>query len=403
MAAGADGETLGQLLVIEAEACEWKGDAAGAEAASRRAAEVLPAGDKRWFAAQANLALAGSRAGWTDCNTARVLAILEAAPSDDDARARKVAALCRGALNAMWTGNYDIALRQGLAAEAEESQLGGRWPLARARLKHSEAYWYLHRGETGTAVGLFQQAEEAWAAAGDERSLTGVRTNLGFVYGQLGRFADAEAQLVAQMARAEALGLTPLGHVCRHNLASVLAQRGDVEAAIAMKEPAVAWLARAGNPRLDGNVIASLAQVLVSVGRYEEAHAKAEAAAAMLGPFAPTQAFALAVDATALLALGEPAKALARARQGAAILERLGGIEEGEALLRLALVDALLGTGADAEARATLSGAHTRLLARAATIDDPGFRDLFLKAVPENAATRARAASLGIVADPINR
>ncbi len=322
--------------------------------------------------------------------------MLDSTPLDDDARSRKVVALCRGALKAMWTGRYDLALKQGLAAEQAEASLAGKWPLARARLKHLEAYWYLHRGETGTAVGLFPEAEQARGQAGDERSLTGVRTNLGFVYGQLGRFTDAEAVLREQMAQAELLGLTPLYHVCRHNLASILAQRGDIDAAIAMKEPAVAWLSRAGNPRLDGNVIASLGHVLYQVGRREEALEKAIQAEAMLRPFAPTHAYSLAVAASAQLALGDAAAALDYAANGMAILGELGAIEEGEALLRLVYAEAAIGAGQVERGVDAMRAAAARLTERAATVEDPAHRALFLTAVPENATTLARAAALGV-------
>ncbi len=399
VATGVTGEVLGRLLVIEAEAAEWKGDAARAEASARRAVDVLPAGEKSWYAALANLTLASCRAGWTDEASARVAEMLDSTPVDDDARSRKVVALCRGALNAMWTGRYDLALQQGLAAEQAELVLDGAWPLARARLKHAEAYWYLHRGETGTAVGLFTEAEQAWAQAGDERSLTGVRTNLGFVYGQLGRFSDAEAKLREQMSRAELLGLTPLYHVCRHNLASVLAQRGDADAAIAMKEPAVARLSRAGNPRLDGNVIASLGHVLYQVGRPEEALVKADGAAAMLRPFAPTHAYALAVAAASQLALGDAPAALERASEGMRILAHLGGIEEGEALLRLVYAEAAIGAGQPERGIDAMRAAANRLVERAATILNPEHRALFLTAVPENATTLARAEKLGVAPD----
>jgi len=386
-ATGVTSEVLGHLKVLEAEACEWAGDADRAENAAELALDLLPVGSERWFHAAGNLMIASCRMGWTDDASRRVEAMIGAESRDDDARARKVVALCRGALNAMWTGRYPLARQQGISAEATEKPLRELWPLALARLKHAEAYWNLHRGLPGTAIPLFLQAAKAWELAGDRRSLTGVRTNIGFVYGLLGQYEEAEMYLTEQAARAQELGLTPLYHVCRHNLATVLAQRGDVDAAIEMKEPAVTWLARAGHPRLDGNVIASLGHVLLSVGRLDEALDRAEFAAAMLPPFPPTHAYALGVSAAALVAMERYDEALERAKQGMEILQELGGTEEGEALLRLAHVEALFGVGDDFAAKMVLNIAVKRLHVRADSITDPIARSTFLSAVPENEKT----------------
>jgi hypothetical protein len=62
-------------------------------------------------------------------------------------------------------------------------------------------------------------------------------------------------------------------------------------------------------------------------------------------------------------------------------------MEEGEALLGLALTEALDASGDRPAAEATLRGARDRILARAGRIVDPGWRASFLHRVRENART----------------
>jgi hypothetical protein len=68
-------------------------------------------------------------------------------------------------------------------------------------------------------------------------------------------------------------------------------------------------------------------------------------------------------------------------------------MEEGEALLGLALAESLDAAGDHASAVAALRRAHARMLSRAARIGDPSLRSSFLSRVPENARTEELARS----------
>jgi len=95
--------------------------------------------------------------------------------------------------------------------------------------------------------------------------------------------------------------------------------------------------------------------------------------------------------ADVLLARGRATEALIEAREAIALLASLGKAEDGEALARLALAEALFATGDHAEARAAIAEAQHRLLAAAARIEDPGRQRTFLENVPENARTLSLA------------
>jgi predicted trehalose synthase len=77
-------------------------------------------------------------------------------------------------------------------------------------------------------------------------------------------------------------------------------------------------------------------------------------------------------------------------------VESLGGIEEGEALVRLAHAEALEATGDLAGARVAFGEALAAIHARLARVPDPAWRAR-LMAVAEHARTFARAAALGVV------
>lgn len=384
---GAGGETLGKLLLLQAEAWEWRGDGQRAEQTAESAANQLTNGTAAWFHAIGNLLIASARNGFTDKFAERAKEMVAAKPVDDRARARKVIAVCRGALNALWCGRYDVAEDLFEDAYVGGKDLGNQWPLATARLYHAHGYVLLHKGMTGTAVRHFNRAAEAWEAGGDERSLTGVRTNIGFVLGLLGRFDKAATLLREQRRKANELGLTVLVHVTGHNLGTVLAQSGETEIALMEKEPAVAWLSRAGHPRLDGNVLASLSHVQMMAGKLDKALENAERADRGLDAFPPTHAYALGVRAQVLIRLKRFDEALEFAAKGMEILASLGGLEEGEAMLRLSYAQALLGVGRQSEAKEVLVAAAARLEERADTIMDAQDRHVFLNNIPENEQT----------------
>jgi tetratricopeptide (TPR) repeat protein len=104
----------------------------------------------------------------------------------------------------------------------------------------------------------------------------------------------------------------------------------------------------------------------------------------------PVRAYAGAVLSTILLAQGRPEGALAAATEGKRLFDALGAVHEGDALIHLALAEALEATG-HPSARAALAGAHHRLLERAATIEDPALHTSFLEDVRDHARTLAVA------------
>ncbi len=220
-----------------------------------------------------------------------------------------------------------------------------------------------------------------------------MRSNLGFVLGELGDFAGAEEALRGALAAAARMGLYDLATAALHNLGRVVAHLGRVEEARVLEQRALDAYTEQGDPRMAGSAQAYLAQIALMAGDVTAAEREARAAAEALRVAPPLRAGALSVLSQALLSQGRKEEALEAAREAFSQLETLGSLEEGESMVRLAYAEALAALGVEREkAEGAARGARERLWARAAKISDPVWREQFLRRVPEN----ARTLSLGV-------
>ena len=103
------------------------------------------------------------------------------------------------------------------------------------------------------------------------------------------------------------------------------------------------------------------------------------------------QVAALGVSSRARLGRGDVEGAVEAGQGAHDALGRLGEIEEGESMVRLAFAEALDQSGRRDDARRALAVAHQRLLERADRIEEPAWRHRFLHAVPVNARILALA------------
>ena len=139
-----------------------------------------------------------------------------------------------------------------------------------------------------------------------------------------------------------------------------------------------------------------MAKILLGAGDLDAAEREAKAAVATLEVSPPSRAHALAVLAQVLLARGEPGRALEAAIEATGLLESLGGIGEGECVVRLAHAESLAATGEKEAARTAIRAAMGQLGRRSARIRDDSWRASFLGQVPENARVVALAKEWGV-------
>jgi tetratricopeptide (TPR) repeat protein len=392
---GARGETLGQLRLLEAQARFWRGQYAEAEEAAGEA-RLLCEGGSRFAAATALVGALGQQARYDEVEHI-LLELLAVAPAAE-ARREHLGCALRAADYLLAAGRYDVSERAVATLLAGGRAEGGALaPTLTARARELEAKLACHAGDQAAGVAGFQAALRAFEAAGDQRSACELLCNVGVTLGELGLLEEAEEHLRRALATAERLDLQFLTTALLMNLALVLCHLGHGEEARPAAESALALARQQGDRRFQGAALLALASIAQGEGALAAAEAHARAAVAALGEVPPALPLARGTLARALLAQGRTVEALAEARAAHDLLEALGRVEDGEALVRLVLGEALAAAGEEGEARAALARAAERLGQRAAAITRKEWQESFLRRLPDHARTLALASQIAAV------
>jgi eukaryotic-like serine/threonine-protein kinase len=392
VACGASGEALGALSLTRAVAHNWRGEHGEAERWAATALEMLPRDAARWYAAAESAAWAAGTRGDT-ARIEEIAAAMRAAHEGSgggDGDAQRAVAVSNVAGWLMLSGAHDAAeaLGAGLAGLLQRFPDD---PEARAAIHAWLGMRALHAGDPSGFRRELERAAACTDEAGDQRRACLHRGNAAFVSAELGAYAEA-AEIARHVAvDAKRMGLHVVATAAKINLGLTLSRLGDLGAARAMLEEALADLATQSNVREEGCCRLYLAAVLLRGGDLDAAEAEARCAIEALAGTMPLLPWARATLAAVLLARGRPAEALEHARQAHGELEAQGSVEEGEAVVRLAYAEALAANGDPAGAGAAIAAARDRLLARAATMDEAPARQSFLENVDENARTLALA------------
>jgi serine/threonine protein kinase/tetratricopeptide (TPR) repeat protein len=386
---GAEGEDLGDLRLIQAEADVWRGELTVAERRALEAAALLSPGGAAWFRAVTQAVIAAGKLGGYERVEERVAMAAAARPAPG-ARSAQLICLCECASYLVFGGRCaaaDPLIERIRRVAPDPASLEA--PVA-ALLQQVTAIRASFEGDAGVCLEGFMAAQASFEGAGDHRNACAVRANLGFIFAELGDFESAEEALRAALAGAERMGLAELSSVAMQHLGYVLASRGQLDGARLHEERAIEAFHRAGDRRMEGLSRAYLARISLLAGDLALAEREAATAVEMLAGAPPLRAAASAALARVLLRLGRSAEALPIAREGFATLQALGGLEEGEAKVRLVYAQALLAEGETEAFAEIIAEARERLLERAGKISDPAWRERFLT-VPDNARTLALA------------
>lgn len=388
---------FGALRLVQAEAHRWRGEYQSAAARGREAAEAVAPGSAEWFQAAGNVLVAAGQLGdaaevdlWVD----RVRQVIP----EPDTRGAQLVCLCRAVYQYLGAGRYDVA--DAILLEMRGKSDGGD-PVSSAWVHTTRASRALHAGDLGAYLSGTRHAVEAYELAGDLRHACNQRVRLGYGYVEVGDFGAAEEVLRSALAAARRMGVKVIQGYALQNLGYALAQMGRHDEAHAQLVDALGLGQELANPRLEGGSRLYLAAVAIHAGEPAAAEREARAAIGVLEGARPLRTVGLAHLTRSLLARGETAAALAVAVEAVGELEALAGMEEGEALVRLAHAEARVAAGDVDAARSAIAVARRHLLERAAKISDRGWRASFLERVPEHARTMELAAELGVSpADP---
>jgi tetratricopeptide (TPR) repeat protein len=384
-ALGAAGEVLGSVRLLQAEAYKLKGNHAETLRYALDALTHLPRGSALWYGAIGEIAQASGQIG-DHARLERAYHDLLLVPLDG-VTAPHAIAVARIALQLLQSGRHAVADLAFRDLDHVPPDVVAHDPEVKGSICRARAVRAHYGGDPGAALLEFAAAADAFRQVGDDLSSATQRANVGFMHVELGEYAEAERALREALDVADRYRLAELAAFAKHNLGLALGRQGRLDEGRRMEEEAALAYRAAGNRRLEGGSRIYLASILASAGDLAAAEEQAQEAIALVSSFPPVQAHALATLADIWLLLGRARDSLQPAEEAVRLLEDLGGIEDGEALVRLVHAVALGQVGHHNAARAAIAKARDRLLARADRIASPIWRTSFLTRVPENART----------------
>jgi len=387
IACGADGEVLGRLLLRKAEAHRWRGENVLAKDCAAQALDLLPRGGRRWFLAAGETVEACARLG-ADADLHRAVDELCDVSSAGQLTAPHLVALTRAACVLMQAGNYPSSddLLRTIDAAYETARRTDEDPLSVAHVYRTRAYRAHVAGDAASALSLYNVAIQSFEQAGDTRAACRHLVSAAAACIELGAYTDAERALRDALQSAERMGLSGVTASVWHHMGMLLARLGDPRSAITREDAAIEAFGAQGDRRMEA--AARLYRALFFSMDDQLERAERETLAAIeAGVTPPLRAYALAVLGRIHLRGSAPERAQAPAREAMAVLDALGGVEEGESYVRLTFAEALEAGGDHEGARDAIATARVRILERAAMIRDPLWKDSFLERVRENART----------------
>ncbi|MEM9189334.1 MAG: protein kinase, partial [Myxococcota bacterium] len=312
------------------------------------------------------------------------------------ARDRTQLSLAQSRLGVLWIyrGDFDAADRC-LQAASSVAEL----PI------HTRALLAAHRAQLANAVGgplarleAYEEAIEAFSAAGDIRRTSRNYGNLADAYNRLGAFHEAEPRLRKALAGSQRAGDSSTAAYALANLAyCLLAQRRLKEAGECLDE-ASRLADQLGTVRLRVMVDTYKTEYRLQTRDYHRAGRLALSAARRAAGVKAVSwcALALAKAARGLLAIGKPRSALVASGRAFEILRAAGTIEEGEievlSVHGLAQIDA----GDPASGAAILREAEGRVREAAERISDPTLAAMYRDAVPSHRRVVEKLRSLEV-------
>jgi hypothetical protein len=346
---------------------------------------VLPVASASWYAA-ASVLMAAYQSDQLHDREIALIERVRAAPRQADTASARSSALCTAVQHHYLAGRYELGDELIHAVEAEVGPEDERAPGISARLLEAHAYRAGARAEQGKCLELLAGAASAFARDGDLRNACRTSSALGYTWLQLGAYEQAVDSLEGTLREAERLGLAAIVPVVRQNLGLAAALAGDVARGEKEQRRALDALHLQADVRMAAISRVYLAQILMLRQDLDGAEREVAPAVEALRTSPPALALALATIAQLRLRRGDRAGALGPAEEAQDILASLGGLDEGEALVRLSYAQALFAAGREAEARAATEVARARVVELADQLALPMLRRAFLERVPENAA-----------------
>jgi ATP/maltotriose-dependent transcriptional regulator MalT len=185
------------------------------------------------------------------------------------------------------------------------------------------------------------------------------------------------------------MGVDHIVATAKQNLGITLARQGQLEEARRLLVESIEEFREHHDPRMEGSSRVYLAAILRDGGDLSAAEDEVRQALPLLTVVPSVRAEALGILASIRVAQGRLGEARRDAEEARRLADELGGLEDGEATVDLALAEALAASGDQDGAKKVLREARARLLARADKIASQAWRDSYLLRVPDHARALA--------------
>lgn len=376
-------EQQGKLWLIRAIAQRWLGEYAASAISAEEAMSRLVAGTTGWHAAFGHLLIAQSQLGNRD-RIVRAVDELRALEEEEEqlSPAHTVSA-CRLTIFTLRFGLMRFAMQIFEKARNQAATRAEQPPFVHAWLAVARAEFAVHSGDLTSYVRHVHTAVERFTAAGDMRNASLQRSNIGNAFLLLGGYEHA-CSVFEETIRTAAPMQLDFVNITRANLAISWANLKRLDAARSEIEIALAQARAQGNRRCEAISLVYLARIRSLAKDISGAIAAASDAERIANPLPAIHAYALAVWASLLLEKRQLQKAEKLAHQAMQIVDRLNGIEEGEALVRMTYARVLRARGCELDGQRIMRAARSRLLESAEKISELGWRKSFLTHVGDN-------------------
>ncbi|MDB4987000.1 MAG: Adenylate cyclase [Myxococcaceae bacterium] len=380
VACGAQGQELGEVAVLIAEAHSYVNRMSSAAEWSELARKSSPLGSAAWWRAAQVGGIAYLQLGRSELP--QLIAEITALTTEPPTLPNQISALAFIAAEALRQLRDDLAqpLLGLLPTEASESSA----TRAEASVHVAWSINAFNRGDLTSSLRHRRASLSVFRTAGAQREIAQALGFIGFLLYQLGAYDEVEWHLLESMQIAKRVGMSidfaygslylGLVRICR---------RQWTEAESLLREAALEFKTL-HEASLQAEALSGLACVLLTKGDLEgAAEALLELSSVELDALEPVgQAVVHATAAKLELARGELRQALVRAEKARHLLQSYG-LQEYVALIRVVHVDCLRACERHAEAASALREAKAWLDEQAQKLDPATLRRSFLQ-VPDH-------------------
>ncbi len=390
--AGATGLEQGKLKLLLAEASRWSAEHEAARENARTAMQHLDIGSDEWYVAAAERVEAATTLGLADEVRGVTSILMDIVPvPTSEITVAHVLATSRIAIALVVLGQYDNATTL-LSRVSNAKELIEKEPAARAFLDAAGVAKAAWEGDLERAATLAQDAVVCFDLIGDVRNAARQRQKAGWALCELGMYVLAESVLQDARDSAERLGLVAVANEAKLQLVTLYARTGRAEDAVRIGKEVIASFSAQLDRAGEGRARAYLAGVHYFANEHVEAEIEELRALPLLEHSPPYRAALMAFMTLTLIHKGaSPDEIFIAGSEAMRLLEQMGGVGEGEGIIRIAYAEALYARGDIEGAKAAVMAARDRLLQRAAKIKNAEYKRCFLGVVREHVRTLARA------------